>query len=68
MEGQATADAGAEPNMKHGNTLFVTRIPYNVTNTDLATFFSDIGHLRIAFVVTYKDRHESKVVVFFHYT
>jgi len=68
MEGQATADAGAEPNMKHGNTLFVTRIPYNVTNTDLATFFSDIGPLRRAFVVTDKESHESKGVGYVTYT
>ena len=44
----------------HGSTLFVTRLPYTVTNTDLATFFSNVGPLRRAFVVTDRDTHTSK--------
>lgn len=53
---------------RRGNTLFVTRIPYHVTNTDLETFFSDIGPLRRAFVVTDKDTHKSKGVGYVTYT
>jgi len=54
--------------LKHGNTLFVTRIPFSVTNTDLETFFSDIGPLRRAFVVTDKETHTSKGVGYVTYT
>ena len=53
---------------RRGNTLFVTRIPYHVTNTDLETFFSDIGPLRRAFVVTDKETHKSKGVGYVTYT
>lgn len=53
---------------KHGNTLFVTRIPYTVTNTDLETFFSDVGPLRRAFVVTDKSTRQSKGVGYVTYT
>ena len=52
---------------RRGNTLFVTRIPYHVTNTDLETFFSDIGPLRRAFVVTDKETHKSKGVGYVTY-
>ncbi|WFD25153.1 RNA recognition motif-containing protein [Malassezia nana] len=52
---------------KHGNTLFVTRIPFSVTNTDLETFFSDIGPLRRAFIVTDKETHASKGVGYVTY-
>lgn len=54
--------------VRHGNTLFVTRIPYHVTNTDLETLFSDIGPLRRAFVVTNKETHKSKGVGYVTYT
>ncbi|SHO76429.1 Similar to S.cerevisiae protein NOP4 (Nucleolar protein) [Malassezia sympodialis ATCC 42132] len=54
--------------LKHGNTLFVTSIPFSVTNTDLETFFSDIGPLRRAFVVTDKETHTSKGVGYVTYT
>lgn len=53
---------------KHGNTIFVTRIPFSVTNTDLETFFSDIGPLRRAFIVTDKETHASKGVGYVTYT
>ena len=59
----ATAsDAAAGGATSHGNTLFVTRLPYTVTNTDLATFFSDVGPLRRAFVVTDRETRTSKGV------
>lgn len=54
--------------VKQGNTLFVTRIPFSVTNTDLETFFSDIGPLRRAFVVTDKESHTSKGVGYVTFT
>ncbi|WFD29758.1 RNA recognition motif-containing protein [Malassezia sp. CBS 17886] len=52
----------------HGNTLFVTRLPYTVTNTDLATFFSDIGPLRRAFVVTDRETRQPKGVGYVTYS
>ena len=53
---------------RRSNTLFVTRIPFNVTNTDLETFFSDVGPLRRAFIVTDKETHKSKGVGYVTYT
>lgn len=50
-----------------GNTLFVTRLPFAVTNTDLATFFSDIGPLRRAFVVTDRESRKSKGIGYVTY-
>ncbi|CEH16394.1 Nucleolar protein fibrillarin NOP77 (RRM superfamily) [Ceraceosorus bombacis] len=43
-------------------TLFVSRLPFSATSTDLSTFFSDVGPLRRAFVVTDKQKGSSKGV------
>lgn len=56
-----------KPKSKHGNTLFVTRLPYTVTNTDLSTFFSDIGPLRRAFVVSDRESRKSKGIGYVTY-
>ncbi|KAK0554437.1 RNA recognition motif-containing protein [Tilletia horrida] len=45
-KGKAKADAA------QGTTLFVTKLPFEATSTDLETFFSSVGPLRRAFVVT----------------
>ncbi|KAN0063566.1 RNA recognition motif-containing protein [Thecaphora frezii] len=43
-------------------TLFVSRLPYTATSTDLQTLFSDIGPLKRAFVVTDPATKTSKGV------
>lgn len=43
-------------------TLFVSRLPFSATTTDLQTLFSDIGPLRRAFVVTDPESKISKGV------
>ncbi|KAL4401449.1 RNA recognition motif-containing protein [Malassezia pachydermatis] len=69
MEGSNVEHAATRTSKPHRkNTLFVTRIPFNVTNTDLETFFSDIGPLRRAFVVTDKETRQSKGVGYVTYT
>ncbi|CAD6906339.1 unnamed protein product, partial [Tilletia caries] len=45
-----------------GTTLFVSRLPYEATSTDLETFFSAIGPIRRAFVVTDQVTRFSKGV------
>lgn len=62
-----TKGESSRRNSQHGNTLFVTRLPYTVTNTDLTTFFSDIGPLRRAFVVTDRESKKSKGVGYVTY-
>ncbi|PKI83265.1 RNA recognition motif-containing protein [Malassezia vespertilionis] len=62
----STASVGAA-GIKHGSTIFVTRLPYTVTNTDLSTFFSDVGPLRRAFVVTDRETKKSKGVGYVTY-
>lgn len=59
--------ATAKDKPEHGNTLFVTRLPYTATNTDLTTYFSDIGPVRRAFVVTDRETHKSKGVGYVTY-
>ena len=61
-EQPSTQDATHMRASSRKNTLFVTRLPYSVTNADLSTFFSDAGPLRRAFVVTDKASHQSKGV------
>lgn len=63
----AAADAGVPEATARRNTLFVTRLPFNVTSTDLSTFFSDVGPLRRAFVVADKDSKKSKGVGYVTY-
>ena len=58
---------GGKEKAQHGNTLFVTRLPYSATNTDLSTFFSDIGPLRRAFIVTDRESRQSKGVGYVTY-
>ncbi|KAE8268331.1 hypothetical protein A4X09_0g4012 [Tilletia walkeri] len=48
----AATSAKATKEDTTGTTLFVSRLPYEATSTDLETFFSAIGPLRRAFVVT----------------
>ncbi|KIS72094.1 uncharacterized protein UMAG_00516 [Mycosarcoma maydis] len=43
-------------------TLFVSRLPYTATTTDLQTMFSEIGPLKRAFVVTDQATKKSKGV------
>ncbi len=43
-------------------TLFVSRLPYTATTTDLQTLFSEIGPLKRAFVVTDQATKKSKGV------
>lgn len=43
-------------------TLFVSRLPYTATSTDLQTMFSEIGPLKRAFVVTDQQTKKSKGV------
>lgn len=54
--GKGVADPSA------GATLFVSRLPYTATSTDLSTLFSDIGPLKRAFVVTDPETRISKGV------
>lgn len=61
-EQPSTQDATQMRAPSRRNTLFVTRLPYSVTNADLSTFFSDAGPLRRAFVVTDKASQQSKGV------
>lgn len=43
-------------------TLFISRLPFSATTTDLQTLFSDVGPLRRAFVVTDPETKTSKGV------
>lgn len=47
---------------KNKATLFVSRLPFSATTTDLQTLFSDVGPLRRAFVVTDPATKASKGV------
>ncbi|PWN49528.1 hypothetical protein IE53DRAFT_388239 [Violaceomyces palustris] len=44
------------------STLFVSRLPYSATSTDLSTLFSDVGPLKRAFIVTDPTTKTSKGV------
>ncbi|KAK0540376.1 RNA recognition motif-containing protein [Tilletia horrida] len=57
----AAASAGVDANAA-GTTLFVSRLPFEATSTDLETFFSSVGPLRRAFVVTDPTTRFSKGV------
>ncbi|CDU24136.1 related to Nucleolar protein NOP4 [Sporisorium scitamineum] len=50
------------PRSKNNATLFVSRLPYTATMTDLQTMFSEIGPLKRAFVVTDQATKKSKGV------
>ncbi|SPO21108.1 related to Nucleolar protein NOP4 [Ustilago trichophora] len=47
---------------KTNSTLFISRLPYTATTTDLQTMFSEIGPLKRAFVVTDQATKKSKGV------
>ncbi|SPC65615.1 related to Nucleolar protein NOP4 [Ustilago sp. UG-2017b] len=47
---------------KVNSTLFISRLPYTATTTDLQTMFSEIGPLKRAFVVTDQETKKSKGV------
>lgn len=47
---------------KTNSTLFISRLPYTATTTDLQTMFSEIGPLKRAFVVTDQETKKSKGV------
>ncbi|SPO20193.1 related to Nucleolar protein NOP4 [Ustilago trichophora] len=47
---------------KINSTLFISRLPYTATTTDLQTMFSEIGPLKRAFVVTDQATKKSKGV------
>ncbi|KAJ1030169.1 hypothetical protein NDA16_001081 [Ustilago loliicola] len=47
---------------KINSTLFISRLPYTATTTDLQTMFSEIGPLKRAFVVTDQETKKSKGV------
>lgn len=47
---------------KPNSTLFISRLPYTATSTDLQTAFSEIGPLKRAFVVTDQATKKSKGV------
>ncbi|WFD42196.1 RNA recognition motif-containing protein [Malassezia psittaci] len=68
LESINSGQNGREVGKQHGKTLFVTHLPYAVTNTDLVTFFSDVGPLRRAFVVTDRETKKSKGLGYVTYT
>ncbi|TKY90746.1 hypothetical protein EX895_000744 [Sporisorium graminicola] len=55
-------DKKNKPRSKVNATLFVSRLPYTATSTDLQTTFSEIGPLKRAFVVTDQATKKSKGV------
>ncbi|PWY98767.1 RNA-binding domain-containing protein [Testicularia cyperi] len=54
--------SSAPARLKPSSTLFVSRLPYSATTTDLQTLFSEIGPLKRAFVVTDQATKKSKGV------
>ncbi|PWN30554.1 hypothetical protein BDZ90DRAFT_17291 [Jaminaea rosea] len=54
--------AAAAADSARKSTLFVSRLPFSATTTDLQTLFSDVGPLRRAFVVTDPNTKTSKGV------
>ena len=62
-EPSTKASGNAYPSLgKANSTLFISRLPYSATSTDLETLFSDIGPLKRAFVVTDPQTKLSKGV------
>ncbi|EST06452.1 RNA recognition motif domain protein [Kalmanozyma brasiliensis GHG001] len=57
-----SATKNKAPKTKVNATLFVSRLPYTATTTDLQTMFSEIGPLKRAFVVTDQATKKSKGV------
>ncbi|EPQ26264.1 uncharacterized protein PFL1_06199 [Pseudozyma flocculosa PF-1] len=58
----AAGAASSSTSDSRNATLFVSRLPYTATSTDLETLFSDIGPLKRAFVVTDPTTKSSKGV------
>ncbi|SJX60564.1 related to Nucleolar protein NOP4 [Sporisorium reilianum f. sp. reilianum] len=58
----ATSTDNKNPRPKINATLFISRLPYTATSTDLQTTFSEIGPLKRAFVVTDQATKKSKGV------
>ena len=56
------ANTKKTPKSRVNATLFVSRLPYTATSTDLQTMFSEIGPLKRAFVVTDQATKKSKGV------
>ncbi|CAO1625472.1 unnamed protein product [Parajaminaea phylloscopi] len=60
--GKNTTTTTTTTTSKANTTLFISRLPFSATTTDLQTLFSDVGPLRRAFVVTDPDTKTSKGV------
>ncbi|CAO1629105.1 unnamed protein product [Sympodiomycopsis kandeliae] len=57
-----TSNKGKEKEPRANATLFISRLPFSATSTDVTTLFSDVGPLRRAFVVTDPATKASKGV------